>query len=324
MSNIPQQERKRFVGSSEVASLFSLDLFEGGERVYETRYELHMRKRGLLDKDLRGGASERARWGNRLEAAMAAGFAEDHGFKVRRVRRYLRHPRVDGMGASLDYEVVAHPLGPGDLELKNVDRSVFLDWPEVEGADDPAFVAATGLPYLERRRDPPLRMQLQLQHQLACDGRAWGIIAPLVGGNKQVPIPYPRVPAVVEMLEREVGLFWAEVDAEVPPPPDWRLDAAAVARVHGYADQLRVLNARGDRELLALAHQYRALGERSRRLEARREVLKAQMLERIGDARKALLADGYTISAGMVPGREVNHWRRPHRGFQVNKRKRRR
>lgn len=321
MSNLPQGQRRQFVGASEAGSLFSLDLLEAGEKVYETRYELWARKSGKLP---RGKTEhERMEWGQRLEAGIARGFAARFGLRVRKVRRYVRHPTVDGMGCSPDYEIVGHPLGPGVLEIKNVDRSVYRDWPRVEDADDPDFVRSTGVEVPRRRREPPLRLQLQVQHQLACyPRRRWGVLAMLVGGNELVPVVYPRVEIAVRRIEEEVPLFWAEVDSGVAPPIHWSADAGTVAKLYGHADARKVLNARGDAELLVWAREHHELGRGLSDASDRREVLKAKMLQRVGEASKVYLAQGYTIHAPRVSGREVHYHQDPYRQFRVHQRKR--
>ncbi len=319
MSNLDQAGRRGFVGASEVASLFSLDLHEAGEKVYSTRFELWAQKSGLLESGFKG--NERTRWGQRLEAGIAAGCAEEYGWTVRNARRYVLHPGVDRMGCSPDYEIISHPLGPAWLELKNVDRMIYNGWPLVEEADDEDFVAEAGLPYLHKRREPPLRLQLQLQHQLACSTRTWGVLALLVGGNELIPIPYPRVETTISRIEEEVPLFWAECDNETPPPVDWSADAGTIARLYGSADPRKILVRRGDFELLALAKEHHALGAEARELGGRREVLKAKILTRIEDACKVFLAEGYSISASEVAGREMSYFRDDYRDFRVNRKR---
>lgn len=322
MSNIAQGERKGFVGASEVASLFSLDLREGGQKVYETRFELWARKSGTLGAagDFKG--NERTMWGNHLEAGIAAGCASRFGWNVQNVHRYLLHPEVDRMGCSPDFEIVNHPLGPAWLEIKNVDRMVYNSWPLVENADDPDFVCQAGMSYHHKRREPPLRLQLQVQHQMACSRRYWSVLAMLVGGNELVAIPYPRVDVTIARIEAEIPIFWAEVDTGMPPPVDWAADARTIGRLYGYADPLKVRDFRSDIALLTLAREYHRLGEEIRERDARRAELKAQILSRIGDAAKVFLGEGFTISAPMVEGREINYFRKPYRTFRINRKRR--
>lgn len=317
MSNISQVQRQQFVGSSEVASLFSVDLNEMGQKAYETRYELWARKSGLVKRDFAG--NNRTRWGTRMEGTIARGFAEDHGFKVRNARRYVLHPEVDRMGASPDYEIVSHPLGPAWAEIKAVDRLVYLSWPEVEEIDDRDFVAETGLPYLHKRREPPLRLQLQVQSQLACaPSKKWAVLVILVGGNELVPIPYPRVESSIQSIEEEVPAFWAEVDSGIAPPIDWSADHATVVRLHGYSDPDKFVDLSGDAEAFDLAQEHCEASRIRKEADEVQKITKAKLLERVGDASRARLMGGYSISSWNVSESDISYTRKGYRAARVN------
>jgi predicted phage-related endonuclease len=309
-------DRARNVGGSEIASLFSVDINELGEKTYETRYELWHRKAGLLEQ--RSEENERMFWGRYQEAGIAAGLRVKLGWNIRKVRRYIVHPRIEGMAASLDYEVLGHPLGPGVVEIKAVDDRVYREWPEVEDLDDPGFVDAVGVPYVAKRREPPLRLQLQPQHQLACTGRQWALLAILVGGNKLVPIPYPRVETTIARIEAEVPAFWQSIAAGEPPPIDWAADSDTVSRLYGEADRAKTLDLRRDDEARALALAYVELRDRRDEAEQEREKVKARLLMKIGDANRAILGRGLSITAPTVRGGHVSYERKPHRSLTVH------
>src|SRR6476661_22352 len=147
--------RRRHIGSSEVAALFGLD-----ER--RTLFELWHQKAGnIQEPDV--SENDRVFWGTVLRPAIAQGIAERQRWKIRKTHRYIEHPSVPGMGASLDFEIYGHPRGAAPLEIKNVDWMVAKDWPEGR---------------------PPLRFELQVQHQLAClPSHPWAVLGVLVGGN---------------------------------------------------------------------------------------------------------------------------------------------
>ena len=128
--------RAAHVGGSEVAALFN-------EHKQLTHWELHHIKGGdLPPHDL--SDNERVFWGNVMEPAIARGIAEQHGWNIRKVRRYFSSDEVRGYGCTPDFEIVAHEDGPGVLEIKAVDWLVYKQW---EG-------------------EPPLSFLLQLQSQL--------------------------------------------------------------------------------------------------------------------------------------------------------------
>jgi predicted phage-related endonuclease len=321
MSNIAIEDRAGYIGASEVASLFNSDLLEAGEKAFASRLEMWGMKSGLLEPSFKG--SERADWGIYLEDGIAKGCAERYGWTVHSVHRYFKHPAIERFGASPDFEIVAHGnLGPGLVELKNVDGAVYRKWPEVSGVDDPQFYEAAGLPYLETRREPPLRLQLQVQAQLACaPTKQWATLSMLVGGNHLVTIPYRRIPEMIAAIEAEVPMFWAEVDSGIPPSPDWEVDAKTVMALYNWAEKEKSIDLRHHAEIGYLAAEYAKLGARGKEIDGQRDVLKAQMLQIIGDAAKAYLPGGATVSAGMVKAGDVSYHRAAYRGFRVYPRK---
>jgi len=210
MTNIPINERQNFIGASEVSALFGL-------HPQLTKFELwHIKKGNLPPADL--SANERVMWGNHLEPAIAKGIAELHGWKIRRVRRYLVNPRVPGMGASLDYEILNYPgYGTIPFEIKNVDGLVFKDWDEEEA---------------------PIHMQLQVQSQLACskDTCRAAMLGVLVGGNRAITYGIDRREKTIRRIEMAVQEFWQSIADDHPPSPTFETDSDAVLRLYKQVD----------------------------------------------------------------------------------------
>lgn len=293
--------RDRNIGSSEVASLWSLDLHELGEKVYMTRYELWAVKSGLIERP--DSDSERLFWGRHLEAGIGAGLAERLGLNVRKVRRYTPHPSVPGMGASLDFEAIGHRLGAGIIETKNVAEAVYRSWPEAPPEVDRDLGDRIGIPTVYQRREPPLRFQLQLQHQLACvPGRSWGILALLIGGNRLVPVPYPRESATIAAIESEVPRFWAQVDSGEPPEIDYSADAAIVGQLYGSVSDTARADLRGDLEATSEIERYLSATAAATAADEIRKEMRARILVRLGEAKRARW-DGGTITSWTVAGR---------------------
>lgn len=285
-----QEVRRRHVGSSEAAALFNLS-------PHLTRLELYLRKRGEIpEPDLSG--NEAVSWGNYLEPAIGQAVADRTGWAVRKVHRYVTHPAVEGMGCSLDFEILNHQRGPGVLEIKTVDRLVFLrEWP-----DDL----------------PPIHHELQLQHQLACTQRTWGAFGVLVGGNHLRVIPYERHLGAIARLEREVESFWREVQEGREPRPDYRSDLAALCARYRETRRGSFLDLRGSSRARELCDAYSAAADAERDARQRREAAKAELLDLIKTSETTWI-DGYCIHAGTVEGSSVSYVRKPYRSFRVNK-----
>lgn len=296
-----RQLRAQDLTSTDVAALFGLS-------PYKTAFELwHEKKAGEV---VRLAENERMKWGKRLESAVAEGIASDMGWAIRPMKEYVRVPE-SRIGSSFDFRIL-DPAGSMDstgssdalLEIKTVDFLAFRDGWTIEDE----FIEA------------PAHIELQVQHQMLVSGLKRAYIGVLVGGNRIEVIERLADEEVHRAILGKVREFWCSIDANTPPPPVMPDDAEAVIRLHQYAEPGKLLDARGDADLASLLQEYQRLGTECRKLEDERKVLKATLLERIGDAEK-VLADGYTISAGIVGPTEVSYTREAYRNFRVTPKK---
>ena len=291
--------RAQDLTSTDIAALFGLS-------PYKTHFELwHEKKSG---EPVRIQQNERMKWGNRLEASVALGIAEDRGWTVRPFKEYGRLPGLR-LGSSFDFRILAHLPADGEqrreldvdaiLEIKCVDFRAFRDGWTVE--DD----------YIEA----PPHIEIQVQHQLLVSGLRRAYIGVLVGGNDVRILEREADPQVHAGILAKAREFWQSIaDGRAPDPvmPD---DAAAVIRMHQYAEPGKLLDAREDAALADQLMRYHQLGSDIKRLQEDRDVLKAELLQRIGDYEKVITAVG-NISAGMVGPAEVSYTREPYRNFR--------
>lgn len=303
--------RHKHVGSTEVAALFGLS-------PYSTAFELAVVKR-QPDPDPEFEGNERMRWGIRVQHAIAKGIASEYGVKVRAISGYAIHSYQHiRAGASFDYEIIglsddAEPPkdsllrdmyakhGAGILEIKNVDTFVYRnDWTDGE---------------------PPVHIELQLQHQLACIGRFWGAIGALIGGNELRVFVRERDDAVHKAIVAKCEKFWADLDNGVMPPVDLPADADIVAKLYRYAEPGKVMDATGNEEIAELCRGYVAAAKQAREAEATKDTLKAKLLMLIGDAERVIV-DGFNVSAGMVGDTEVPAYtRKGYRNVRITAKK---
>lgn len=265
--------RQRDVTSTESAALF-------GMSPYVTHFELWHRKRSGTAPEFK--TNERMRWGTRLEAAIAHGIAEEQGWEIRPMKEYMRDPDAR-LGSSFDF-VITNLGEPVHLEIKNVDYLAFRDgWIEHEDGSIEA----------------PEHIEIQVQHQMAVSGFKRAFIGAFIGGNRGVVIERERDEDVIRAIRAKVAEFWRTVDAGEEPDPVMPEDAEAVIRMHQYAEPGKILDASGDEEIARLVTEYKAACVARDRADEDAKVLKAELLERIGDAEKVLLP-GFTISASMI------------------------
>lgn len=266
-------QRTRDVTSTESAALF-------GMSPYVTAFDLWHRKRSGNVPEFK--SNDRMKWGNRLEAAIAHGIAEEQGWEIRPMKEYMRDPDAR-MGSSFDF-VITNLGEPVHLEIKNVDYLAFRDgWIE---HDDGSMEA-------------PEHIEMQVQHQMAVSGFKRAFIGAFVGGNRGVVIERERDEDVIKAIRAKVAEFWRTVDAGQEPDPVMPDDAEVVIRLNQYAEPGKVLDASNDAEITRLVTEYKALCAQRDNLKDDAEVAKAALLKAIGDAEKVLV-EGFSISAGMI------------------------
>lgn len=275
--------RQRHIGASEIAALFQA----------QPAYAMGLRalwevKAGRVARPQVN--HERARWGLRLEDAIAAAAADEAGWAVLPGQYASR----DGLGATLD-RIIAAPAeddiaagfaGPGVLELKNVD-------------------------WLVMRRswlgEPPLHILLQLQAQLAATGYGWGAVAALIGGNELRVWRYTARPKLVEEMMRRVAAFWSSVADGKPPRPDGS-DATfrALVDLAGDVEDIGADLSR-DNETPMLAARYREIEAALKPLEAEKAEIRNRLFEKLGSAKWGQ-AQGWRIAQAVTaakPDREA-------------------
>jgi len=266
MTNITKDERRNFVGASEVSALF-------GVHPQITLFELWHRKAGNLEEpDL--SDVERIFWGQTLEPAIAKGIAEQENWKIRNVRRYITHPTIGGMGASLDFEVLKDKHGSGVLEIKNVDRLIYRNWPEGEA---------------------PLYFQLQVQHQLSVSRKAWGAVGALVGGNEPVVFKMDRHEGAIKKIEQAVEAFWLSIKEGQEPSPDFSQDQDAIGELYGSSTPGKFLDMTGEDHFEELCRTYDEARAAERFEKSRKDTAKAEILT-LSEEAEQIRCEPYTIN----------------------------
>ena len=303
--------RTKDITSTEIAGLF-------GFSPYTTEFEIwHTKKAGTI---VEIAGNERMKWGTALQDAIAAEIAKEQGWTIRRMDEYMRDTELRA-GASFDFSIES--LGgitnnqldelkdngitvrKGLLEIKNVDSLAFRDgWTE----DDAGNIEA------------PLHIEIQVQHQLMVSGRAFAYLGALVGGNRLVLIKRDRNEAVITSIKIKIKDFWASIESNTPPKPNFERDAKFISSLYNYADPGKLLDVRENEDFMNMAREHKRLGDIAKDAETKREALKAQMIMVIGDAEK-IEGGEFSISAGIIGECEVAYTRKAYRNFKPTWRK---
>lgn len=286
--------RAKTVGASEVASLFYAWALPSGRVEYhhmfavppagatmlgcvgrhKTGYRLYYEKAGLLEPDPVEG--ERIEAGIHLEPALATwAQAKWPDWKLRKVRRYITHPAIPGMGQSRDYELI----GPGyePVEFKNVDFLIFRDLWTAERDDILA---------------PPIDITLQVSHQMAGTAARQGWIVACVGGNNLKRGLIPRHDGTIAKIEEAVRAFWHAV-ANSQEPYDYA-DYDTVADLFACGDEGDVIDLTQDNYASELCGRFLDAQAAMKQAQAEFNRVKAELGAKIGAATKAKAA-GYRI-----------------------------
>lgn len=256
-------ERAKDVTSTQVAALF-------GCNPYLTHLELwHQKATGYVEEF---DNNDRVRWGNRLEAAIAAGVVEDwHLSDLRRVTDYRRMPSLR-LGASFDFVAVDQDGAVALLEIKNVDAYEFREKWSGEGE---TLLA-------------PAHIELQVQTQLMVNPVDYAVIAVLVGGNQLFTVKRERDTELQDEIARRVAAFWTSVANGTPPTPDYARDAELLlSHVYNRTDGHEV-DAASDPELAEMVQEWLDAKGWSERLRP----LQAEIAERVGTASKVRMPNG--------------------------------
>lgn len=186
-------ERRKGIGGSDAGAIL-------GFSPYKTPMDVWLDKTGKVKPDL-NKEKKGLYWGSFLEDPIAESFSLQFNRKIQRRNQPIIHKEYPWCRALLDRVIVNDPKGPGALEIKTQHLYAASDWGE-SGTDE-----------------VPEHVMAQLQHQLACTGYQWGVVAVLIGGGDDRYYPIARDEALIEMILDEEGKFWELVQTDTPPEP---------------------------------------------------------------------------------------------------------
>lgn len=297
----------------DITSTESPALFGFGR---ETAFELACRKDGKTDSRFK--PSERTEIGKEIEHAIAARAARMFGVVIKHKNEYMRI-HSSRMGSSFDFEIVGisdaivddnrlrqafGSMGPGLLEVKNVDRLVFSnEWQTGENPEAPAHI------------------EIQLQHQLEVCEYAWGVIVAFVGGNHIEIILRLRDRAVGAAIRFKIEKLWHELSRGEYPPVSLPEDLEVIKQLYGYAEPGAVKDARENDAINDWIQVYLDASADEKRAVDRKQTAQGNLLQLIGDAER-VIGDAAVISCGMIGPADIKAYtRKGYRNWKVTAKK---
>jgi putative phage-type endonuclease len=263
------------IGSSDAPAILGIS-------PYKSALQLYHEKRGVLPPHR--AEIEQLRWGNILERPIAQRYAEETERQVEHLadpHKYtlLRHRERIWQHASLDGIVFAHAgamtapgPGVGVLEVKNASSYVGERWKD----------------------EPPVEFLVQLQHQLAVTGAAWGSIAALIGGVMFVWQDIARDQAFIDKLTELELLFSERIVAGNPPEPDGTEHARAFLNWLYPKDTGEIIQL--PPTMIDVANDYAHAKTEIKGWEERKRAAENQIIAAIGDAALGVLPNGDQFS----------------------------
>ena len=261
------EERTLSVGASETPSLIGIG-FAGtnAATVWESKVRPQYRSNEEVELLMLGHVMEPAiREACRRLRKMHV--IDPMGHEIWRNAEYPRmHASPDGF--------VVERGEQGPLELKNVSLWNGDEWADGEAA--------------------PLRVQAQVQHQLACTGMRFGYAAGLIGGSQLRVVRIERDEAFICAIRDCVAHFWEYVERGDSPPIDGlKATAQVLQRLHpddnGETVEL-------SEDLTAVVDRLIAVKESIGAAKKEVDALQNQLIVALGDNTYGQLADGRAVS----------------------------
>lgn len=216
--------------------------------------------------------------GSKFEPVIAEIVAEDLGLKIRRCPT-RKHPKYDFMAASLDFEIVNNPKGPGILEVKRRSGARFDTLP-----DD---------------------IHLQVAHQMAVTNRDWGKVAVLFSWGKPVVFDVERDKEIEEYLIQLEARFMVRVRESDPPTEAWTPQTVELLKKLYPTDSGKEIALPED--CLPILRQYMDAKAQIEADEQAKADAEGQIKNMLGDASKAVLPGWGSITwKSTKPGKKFD------------------
>lgn len=202
---------------------------------------------------------------------------------------YWRAPAMR-LGATPDSIVYCPERGLGTVQVKSVAPHVYAEqWTDPD----------------TREIVPPVAVCIQAIHEAMLIGAKWAAVAvhrENYGSRPAVRlIDIPLHEKLWERLTADVAEFWASIEADAEPAPDFKRDAEAIMRLYADAED-RTVELDGERAerltaILADRAKLKAREADGSAAEKDRKTVDAEIIHALGNAEAGRLPDGRVIRA---------------------------
>lgn len=267
--------RQRDVTASVVGALFDIHDFQ-------TEWGLWCLKKGLTREDpTETPAMQRGRLLEPVAVQMIRESQPDWQVHHNSANEYWRDPAAR-LGATPDTLVTCPRRGLGTVQIKSVEASVYRrKWLDEDG-----------------NPRAPLWIEMQATLEAHLLGARWAAVAPLVVGHGiECPlIGVDLLPGVVEAIRERVGEFWASIEADEPPQPDYERDASLIEALYGVGDPADEIDLSADNRIPELLVEVSVAKAALADASARKSAAEAEIKAKMGSAVIAHIGRGRRIT----------------------------
>ncbi len=279
--------RSHSIGASEIAAAAGLS-------PYQTPLELYKRKRGEIPPIEDNPAM---RMGRLLEPVVKAEFLRETGLTFADPNPPMyRHGEYACLSATPDAVVDDMTL----FEAKTSSWRMKGEWGE-EGTDD-----------------GPIQYVCQCQMQMAVMNASVAHLAVLFDGAHLKRFEVLRNDELISILISAGLELWQRIQDGDEPDPNWEHSTTPklIKQIHGSIEDTRIELTFGESMLW---QRYEELGKLTKRLDDKREILKAQLLHTVGTNFAGLLPDGRMLRRKEIAGSTYTVERKPFIDFRAVK-----
>lgn len=264
--------RKQDVTASTIGALRGL-------HPYTSRLKLYKEKTGF---DFKVEENVRMKRGSLLEAAVAARVGQERpDWTIVPAGEYLRDPDAR-LGATPDFYIHGDPRGLGILQTKLSIPQVF----DRAWRDDEGGVMA------------PMWIRLQALTEAMLADAAFGAIGVYLDHpfrDDCYVIEFERHAAAEAAIRADVAQFWQDVEFEIEPDADGKVDAELVALMYPTSVPLKQIDLTSDNYLPTALAERAEIKERMKLGAARCEEIETDLKFKMGDAELALF-NGFSVT----------------------------
>jgi len=193
---MPSEDRRHFLGGSDIGAIFGVSPWKSALDLYEEKIAPE-----FVPPEVEPKREKLFRRGKKLEPWVMELLEEERGIFIQKRNQRYTDPEFPWMMAEIDAEYM-DKVGLCNLDVKTVSPFAASEWGE------------------EQTDEIPLTYCLQFHHGMMVTGRPACLVAVLIGADDLRTYEVKRDDELIAEIRKREIQFWTEhVQKKVPPPP---------------------------------------------------------------------------------------------------------